>query len=42
MANYLIKPKEPTILSHKEYHELSSPNLMLSAVVRQQFPNDVH
>ena len=33
MASYLIKPREPTVLSHKEYHELSSTNLLLSAVV---------
>jgi len=33
MASYLIKPREPTVLSHKEYHELSSSNLQLSSVV---------
>jgi len=34
MSSYLIKPREPTVLSHKEYHELSPTNLMVSAVVR--------
>jgi len=33
MPSYLVKPKEPTVFGHKEYHELSSSNLMLSAVV---------
>jgi len=41
MPGYLIKPREPTVLSHKEYHELSSGNLTLSAVVRLPFLNDV-
>ena len=31
--NYLIKPKEPTVLSHKEYHEISSTNLLLPLAV---------
>jgi len=33
MASHLVEPREPTILSHKEYHELSSTNLLLPAVV---------
>ena len=33
MPSYSIKPREPTVLSHKEYHELSSNNLLLSAAV---------
>ena len=41
MPLYLVKPREPTILSHKEYHELSSANLMLSAVVMLPFPSEV-
>ena len=41
MSNYLIKPREPTVLSHKEYHELSSTNLMLPSVVRLPLPHYV-
>ena len=37
--SYLIKPREPTILSHKEYHEISSTNLLLPLVVRLPLPN---
>jgi len=33
MPNYFIKPREPTVLSHKEYHELSSNNLLLASAV---------
>ena len=33
MPSYLIKPREPTVLSYKEYHELSSTNLLLSMAV---------
>ena len=41
MPSYLIKPREPTVLSHKEYHELSSTNLLLSTAVspRPPLPN---
>ena len=41
MSSYLIKPREPTVLSHKEYHELSSTNLMVSEVVCLPLPNDI-
>ena len=40
MPSYLIKPREPTVLSHKEYHEISSTNLLLPLVVRLPFQND--
>jgi len=40
-CSYLIKPREPTVLSHKEYHELSSTNLLLALVVRPPIPNDM-
>ena len=33
MQSYLIKPREPTVLSHKKYHELSSNNLLLAWAV---------
>jgi len=33
MPSYLIKPREPTVLSHKEHHEISSTNLILSVTV---------
>jgi len=33
MSNHLVKPKEPTVLSHKEYHGLSSANLLLFMTV---------
>ena len=33
MPIYFVKPKEPTVLSHKEYHELSSTDLLLSWTV---------
>jgi len=39
-CSYFIKPREPTILSHKEYHEISSTNLLLPLVVRLPLPND--
>ena len=41
MSSYFIKPKEPTVLNHKEYHELSSTNLMVSEVVSLPLSNDV-
>jgi len=40
MPVYLTKPKEPIVLSHKEYHEISSTNLLLPLVVRLPLPND--
>jgi len=40
MQSYLVKPREPTVLSHKEYHEISSTNLLLSRVVSPPLPND--
>jgi len=36
MSSHLVKPKEPTILSHKEYHEISSANLLLFMTVRHR------
>jgi len=39
MLTYLVKPREPTVLSHKEYHEISPTNLLLSAIVRPSLPN---
>jgi len=33
MPTYLVEPREPTVLSHKEYHELSSTDLLLSWTV---------
>jgi len=41
MASYLIKPREPTVLSHKAYQELSPTNLLLGAVVRPLLLNDM-
>ena len=41
MQRYLVKPTEPTILSHKEYHEVSSINLLLSWTVSLQLQNDI-
>ena len=41
MASYLIKPREPTVLSHKAYQELSPTNLLLGAVVGTLLPNDM-
>lgn len=34
MPNYLVKPREPTVLSHKERYEISSTDLLLSFMVR--------
>ena len=39
MPSYLIKPREPTVLSHKEHQELSSTNLLLSMEVSPPLPN---
>ena len=39
MATYFVKPKEPTVFGHKEYHQMSPTNLKLSAVVRLQLLN---
>ncbi|KAF9647752.1 hypothetical protein BDM02DRAFT_2523331 [Thelephora ganbajun] len=33
MPTYFVKLREPTAFSHKEYHEISSTNLLLSSVV---------
>ena len=41
MQRYLVKPREPTVLSHKEYHEVSSTNLLLSLAVRPPFLSDI-
>ena len=41
IPSYFIKPREPTVLSPKEYHEISPTNLLLSAAVRLSLPNDV-
>ena len=41
MSAYLIKPREPTVLSHKEYHELSSTNLLVPLVVRLLLLNGI-
>ena len=41
MSSYLIKPDEPTILNHKEYHELSSTDLLPSVVVSPRLPNHI-
>ena len=40
MPRYLVKPREPTVLSHKEYHELSPTDLLLSWTVSPPLPND--
>ena len=34
MPSHVIKPREPTVLSHKEYHGLSPNNLLVSKAVR--------
>jgi hypothetical protein len=36
MSTYFVRPKEPTVLSHKEYYELTPTNLLLSSAVRPQ------
>ena len=42
MPSYLVKPRESTVLSHKKYHEISSPNLLLSWTVGPPLPGDIH
>ena len=39
MPGYFVKPREPTVLNHKGYHELSSTNLVV-ILVRSPSPND--
>jgi len=41
MPVYLVKPKEPTVLGHKKYHEISSTNLLLGLTVRPLPPDDM-